>query len=434
MPQPPNYADALPADVTDQIAVRVEEHAPEPIDAPDDAPPAETFTLGQAIRRAVLHDPRLQAALAHVRSAQADALQARLLTNPILTVSVRMREAASASPIIDAAIAQDIVSLLTQPRKVSAADNRLRGAMADVLATLADVIADTQEAYVTLQALTDQLAALEERHALAKRLVDLGEARLKAGEAARLDVIALQTQLLTLNVDLAERRQDMTDARLTLARLIGEPSKSGDWRLSAWQSLEPTRATEQAWLVHALTNRPEVRTKTWELAALGDEVALSRLALLEGTEVGAQSEYDQGWSVGPELAVPLPLFDWGQAKRAKASAELDAARHQMTLLQRQVVQDVRTQYSAYNATLRTLTMARDELLPLQERRAGQAETSYKAGETDVANLLLAEEDLLDARVKVVDLRKKAALARVKLARAAGGVGVMTRVEQEANKP
>jgi outer membrane protein TolC len=127
----------------------------------------------------------------------------------------------------------------------------------------------------------------------------------------------------------------------------------------------------------------------------------------------------------------LPIFDWGQAKRDKASAAVVDARHQMTLLQRQIVQEVRTQYSSFGATLQTLALARDQLLPLQERRAAQAEASYRAGETDIANLLLAEEDLLDTRIKVIELQSKTAVARVKLQRAVGGVRIAERLEAAA---
>src|SRR6185312_12595969 len=52
----------------------------EPIDKPSFASGA--LTPGQAVRLAVLHDPRIQASLARVRVAEADANQARLLPNP----------------------------------------------------------------------------------------------------------------------------------------------------------------------------------------------------------------------------------------------------------------------------------------------------------------------------------------------------------------
>ncbi len=429
MPREDYQAGAV--EVVGDLGVRIAGHAPEKIDAGNSA--ISTLTRADAIGRAVLHDPRLQAALAHVRAVEADALQARLFPNPILSVSVRLREAGG-DPIIDAALAGDLMALLWRPQKISAADARLRAAAAEVLVTLAEVVSDVEESYVNVQALTYQLAALDQRQKLAERLVGLGRARLKAGESGSLDVMTLESQRMALDVDAAEKQQDLVEARFTLARLIGEPSAHADWALSPFAVPAPARSAESMWIAAALASRAEMKAKAWELAALGDELAIARLSIFEGGDIGVQSEQDQTWSVGPAIAVPLPIFDWGQARSAKARAELLAARHQMTQLQRQIVQDVRTQYSTYNATLKTLRMARDELLPLQERRAAQAEASYKAGEADITNLLLAEEDLLESRVKVVELQKKTALARVKLSRAAGGLGVAARVESASTRP
>ena len=427
-PMPAIDYDEASARVPGDVEVRVAGRGAEQIDA-DEGEPA-TLTLAETVRLAVLHDPKLRAALARVRMAEADSLQTRLLPNPVLSMSIRLSEG-GADPIFDAALATDLMAILQRPRKISAADAKLRAAAADVLTSVCDIVAEAQEAYYSAQALSDELAALEERRKLADRLVQLGQARLNAGEAASLDVIALQTQLMQVDVDLAEKRQDLVEARLDLARLIGRPSSAADWAISPWSALPSVASAERAWVERAMRERSELRAKQWEMAGLGEEVALARWAQWEGTDVGAQTEWDQKWSVGPQIAAPLPIFDWGQAKRDKASASLDEARHQTTLLQRQIVQEVRTQYSSYRATLANLAMARDQLLPLQERRAAQAETSYKAGETDIANLLLAEEDLLDVRVKVVDLQKKAAVARVKLQRAVGGVGIAENLERTA---
>jgi outer membrane protein TolC len=93
-------------------------------------------------------------------------------------------------------------------------------------------------------------------------------------------------------------------------------------------------------------------------------------------------------------------------------------------MQRQVIEEVRRAYAAYRAALSTLKLADAQLLPLAQERYEQAQSAYKAGEIDLLHLLVAEEDLQDARKKVVDLHKRASLARIKLHRAAGGPGVI----------
>jgi len=397
----------------------VVEHAPEPIDAGGPGP--SSLTLLDAVRRTVEHDPRLQVALAKVRSARADASQARLLPNPILSVAVRFREGGG-TPITDIGLAADLVGMLQRPRKISAADNTLRAAVRGVMTEVLDACAEAHEAYAAARAVDQELAALRERRARSDRLLEMGRARLKVGESSRLDVMVLESERLGIDVEIDDKQAERTEARLALARLIGAPGGDIEWDLTTPHAVDPPGATEGQWLDAALRSRPEVLAKRWELAALGDESAMSAWAPWEGGDVGAQSEYDAGWSLGPAVNTPLPLFDWGQAKRAKAKAAQLQARHEMTDLRRKVVEEVRSAVARYVASVDTLRKARDELLPLQQKRWEQTRASYEAGELDLAAMMLAEEDLSAARGTVIALEKKAASASVKLLRAAGGGG------------
>jgi outer membrane protein, heavy metal efflux system len=399
----------------------VVEHAPEPVDAGGPGP--SSLSLLEAVRLTVQHDPRLQVALAKVRSARADASQARLWPNPILSVAVRFREGGG-TPITDIGLAADLVAILQRPRKISAADNTLRAAVRGVITDVLDACAEAHEAYSAARAVDQELAALRERRARADRLLEMGRARLKVGEAARLAVTVLESERLAIDVEIDDKQAERTEARLALARLIGTPGGDIDWDLSTPHSIDPPRATEGQWLDAALRARPEVLAKQWELAALGDEAALSAWAPWEGGDAGAQAEYDAGWSVGPAVNTPLPLLDWGQARRAKARAARLQARHEMTELRRKVVEEVRSAVARYAASVDTLRKARDELLPLQQKRWEQSRASYEAGELDLAAMMLAEEDLSAARGTVIALEKKAASASIKLLRAAGGGGAL----------
>src|SRR5207302_496610 len=107
-----------------------------------------------------------------------------------------------------------LIELWQKPRKASASDNHLRAAAGEVLTTLADIVSEVQETYYTVQALSDEIRVLEDRRRITERLVQIGTARLKAGEAASLDVITLRSQQMQLDVDIAERWQELRAARL----------------------------------------------------------------------------------------------------------------------------------------------------------------------------------------------------------------------------
>ena len=144
------------------------------------------------------------------------------------------------------------------------------------------------------------------------------------------------------------------------------------------------------------------------------------MAFLEGSAAGLDAERDGDWSLGPSLAVPLPLFDWGQARRAKAHASAIAARHRLTQTVRQTVQEVRQAHAAQARLAAATTQAREQLTPLQQQRVDLARAVYESGQSGITPLLLAELDLQKARLRAVQLELRAAVAAIELRRASGG--------------
>ena len=380
------------------------------------------LTWSDAVRRAALTDPSIQAALARVRIAYADARQARLLPNPVLNLAIRWPEGGG-SPIVEASLAQDIISILQQPRKSSAADNRLWQAAADAVTVALDTIAEVQERYATVQALDALMPVLEQRRELLAKLVNIAKARLDAGEGTREDVAVLEAQRVELEVEIATTELNRRDERLPLARLIGEPSSAAAWPLEPWSAPSSRQGTEPAWIEVALAHRPEVQSVAWELAALGDDLALTKLLPFEGASAGVSAEDDDGWSVGPEGAVPIPIFDMGQARAARVTAEQIEARHRLTLAKRSVVEEVRRAYESLSQTEANWTRVRTALIPIQEQRRSLAETAFRAGQSDATAFFLAEQDLRAAQARGIDLERQTTVALVRLHRAVGGSGV-----------
>ncbi len=360
----------------------------------------------------------------------ADADQARLLPNPVLFVVVRW---GAGSPQIEASFVQDFMQALQIPRRSSAADNRLRAAAADAVTAALDVAAEVQEQYADAQAASALLPALNQRLDGVQQMATIAEDRLSSGEAGPGDVATLGAQRVSLQVDVDRAILTGRAARIRLARSIGEPSAKGDWELDEWIAPPTDLQSEAAWVGAALQNRPEVQSIGWRLKALGDDKALTHVlpwddedALLplpnpwEPASAGIDAQKDGGWAIGPSIATPLPIFDMGQARRARVSAEVQAARHELTARRRKVVEEVRTAYQTLLASSSNLRRIREQLIPLQERRVSIADGAYRAGEADATTLYLAEQDLRIAQVQAIEVELQASNAMVRLQRAVGG--------------
>ncbi|MBC8244864.1 MAG: TolC family protein [Verrucomicrobia bacterium] len=400
---------------------------------PADAPPAgNTLDLPAAVERAVRQSPPLQVALAEVRAAQADARQSRRLLNPVLNVVFRQPNGGG-STVIETGLSADFLSVLQTPRRIRAADNQLRAASARAIGAALDVIADTEKSYHTANALRQEVALLEQGAAHTDRLLQLARRRLDAGEGTRLDLATLEARRAETRIDLQERRLQLTRERLTLARLLGQPSGETAWQQSTPLPVAAPAGPEADWLAAALRNRPEIQADRWQLAALGDARALARLALFEGSAAGLDAEREGDWSLGPSLAVPLPLFDWGQARRAKARALAIAARHRLTQTVRRTVQEVRQAHAAQARLAAAAAQAREQLTPRQRQRVELARAVYESGQSEITPLLLAELDLQKAQLRTVQLELRAALASTELRRASGGAAAIFKTTTNSQK-
>lgn len=411
-------------------AIVFREHAA-PFDPP---PPADrTLTPERAIRIALSRDPRIQAALAHVRVAEADANQARLLPNPILTIDIRWAIQPS-NTAFEPSLTADLLSLLQKPAQISAADNRLRESAATALVTVLDVIDEVEEAFAAARSINIEIENARSRRQRLQKLRDMAQRRLDLGDATKLDVLTIDSQLMAAELEVSDLSLQQNDERLTLNRLLGYARTDGHWELSPWQPPSEGLAAESDWVDAALANRPEVAAKVWELRALGEEMKGAALPPLAGGEIGAHGEHDPEWRLGPVATVPLPIFDFGQAARAKIKAERIAARHDLAETQLEVIQNVRSMYAAYLHARKALSDAQNRLLPLQQQQLESAQRAYQSGDTDLAIMLLAQNDYETTLGKIVSLEEQVTVARAKLERAVGGGGVAAQLTAPQTQP
>jgi outer membrane protein TolC len=380
---------------------------------------SNTLTLSEAIEGALRQSAELQIALAEVRVAQAEAHQSRLLPNPVLDIALRFPEGGG-STIVETSVSADLVKVLQMPRRISASDAALRAASARAVTIALDAIAKTQRGYFTVHALRSEVELITQRTSHLTELLAIAQARLKAGEITQLDVTTLKAEQAVAAIDLRDRKLQLDLEELALARLLGQPGGTTDWSLATPLPAIPTTGDESGNITRALRTRPEIQAERWQLASLKDHRALARLAWLKGAAAGLDAERDSDWSLGPSVDVPLPLFDWGQAQRAKARAQAIAARHRLTKTLRQIVQEVRQAQVSLAQLGVIVRQAREELVPLQTERVRLARAVYEAGQSDITPMRLAELDLLEARRKLLQLELRTALASTQLERSMGG--------------
>lgn len=389
------------------------------------------LTIAEAVRRAVTTDSELQAAMARIRIAAADADQSRLLKNPMLDIVLRF---SSGRPQVEASLAQDVVSALQIPKKARAADNRLRAAGAEAISVALDVTSQVQERYVAAQAAAAYTPLVRERLELTDQLLALAKSRVDAGEATATELTALAAQHVELQVEIDLAQLAEREERLKLARRIGEPNSAAMWTLDGWLKPEADNRSEDSWITAGLGNRPEIQAIAWKIKALGDDADLAGLLTWEGASIGLDAMREEDWRSGPSITTPLPVFDTGQARRARITAEQQEARHELTLAKRKTVEEIRIAFQSLAISTAGLHRIQSELVPLQHQRRQLAEDSFKSGIAERSMVLLAEMDLRNTQIQLVKMEQQVANARISLHRAVGGPGIAATVKPLVETP
>ena len=156
--------------------------------------------------------------------------------------------------------------------------------------------------------------------------ITLAQSRLSAGFGTPLEVDRLQIELSRTEQQLIANEGDMRMAQVSCSSLLG-------MRCAAFASSEDARAFLDAWVARARAangspeQRPDVRALDATRRAAEAETELAKAQAIPDPTVRVGYVYDQfvisgnqRHSFNVSVALPIPMFDAGEAQRAAAEA------------------------------------------------------------------------------------------------------------------
>jgi len=297
---------------------------------------------------------------------------------------------------------------------------RLRAERASRDAARGDVAAAAAALAVRREVATAWLARWYAERQAQAIAAQIGEARLqadataaayRAGRAAQADVLAAQAAL----VELANRETDAKlageRARLALARHVGP--QDADRPLATPPDV--LALPESVAQLVDVDRQADVRLAEAQASVLDAEADLAGAA--RSPDWSAELTYgirkaEFGNMVSLMVRVDLPWTPGTRQDREHAARlrERDAARAQTEDLRRARDAEVRQVLAEWDAMRVQAARARDELVPLAERRVEAALAAYRGGAGALAPVLEARRATLDARLAEIAFEQSAARA------------------------
>ncbi len=373
---------------------------------------------------ALAADPRLALSAAELSAAQAEVVAAGVRPNPSLGFD-REEVLPGGGGLAMSALR------LSLPLEISGRRSaRQAGARAEVAAVAAELEAD-RFALVIAALRTFRLAQYErarsellrgERAALAGA-VEIVRKRTAAGATSGYDLQRIELELASYDDSIATAAAALSAARVELGVLVERPEGAD---AAGGLALPPEPAALEASITAAsLAQRPELRAaaarrqSALALSRAADRAWIPELVLTAGLLSQDVAVDDAAWGYTAGVALSLPLFDHGQADRARAEAQQRRAEAQQQQLARTVPAALRARHAQLvQTTARARSIEQTQLTRLAQLLRS-AETAYRDGGGNIVELVDAYATARELRLRALELRRDAQLATLDYSLALG---------------
>ncbi len=240
----------------------------------------------------------------------------------------------------------------------------------------------------------------------------LFEARLRSGAINEGDLARVQTQKLETDQNLDQAGQQLREARVALAFLVGVRGEVPDFdvdpkvlTLAEPPALQST--TEEGLLRAAFEHRPDLLALGYQKASAEAQVDLSRrqrfpdIALaLNYSQLGTGQNALSPPLITVGLSLPLPVFYQMQGEVLQAEAQVDASSLQQAKTTALVASEVSAGYSAYASSRKLVRRMEDGgLLKAAQTARDITRLQFEKGAASLTDFLDAQRTYIAANVE-----------------------------------
>lgn len=382
------------------------------------------LTVDGAVQVALLRNPRLQATYEELSLAQADVVQAGLLSNPVFSAAITTAERDALDPNLIVGVTESFLDLLLIPAKKKIAASEFDEAKYRVGSEVVDLAAQTKNAYFTVVG-DEQTLAMRRTMADAEQAsYELADRQREAGNINDLTVAMERTLNQQLHLDVARGEAELASAREQLTRFMGLWGSETAWHSA--DHLPEVLAAEPA-LEHlesrAIAERLELAVLRQQVQTLHYAVHLATTSRWTGVlDVGADVARlkDGRVVVGPRAAIQLPIFDQRQAVVGRLEAQLRAAEQLLAARAIEVRSEVRDARNRLLYMREVVGRYRSEIIPTREQLVMLSQQQYNGMLLGVYQLIQAKQGEVNAYREYIEAVRDYWIARGEVEHAIGG--------------
>ena len=359
---------------------------------------AQPLTMDDAVQVALLNNRGLQATFQELGITEAEVVQAGRLPNPGFSFA-RLRRGDEVE--LERGFHFNIARLLALPLIAPIEARRFEQIKSNVTLSMLSLAADTRKAYFNALAAAESVRYMQQVQRAAQASAELARRMEQVGNFNKLQRAREQSFYADAALNLARAELARSSTRERLTRLLGVWGTQTRFALPERLPDLPKEVLVQPDIeAVALAQRLDVQG-----AKLAAEQTAKNLGLTRATrfvnvlELGIihdtsnQAPVRRGWEIGVEL----PLFDWGDARIARAQGVYMQSVHRAAETAINARSEVREAYTGYRSAYDIARHQRDEVVPLNQRIAEENLLRYNG------MLIGVFELLADARAQIASV-------------------------------
>ena len=378
------------------------------------------LTAERAVQAALLNNPQVRAELSRLDSAQAERIQAGLISNPMGSL-MALRPDGGGRYELDYNLVESLFDLMTRSRRIAVADAAQRRVEAEVIGRLLGLAQGTEAAYYDALAAEARYRLQQERLLIEDQFLRLLIGQAGEGSVGSALVLDQESESAMQSHEVQAAQAAVAQARAALAERLSLPSANAFKLPESLPEFEFPGLDAERLQALAAAHRPELEGARAEVGRMQSERELATgtlRAVNPGAGIAGTRESGGQSLNGLVIQMAVPVFDTGQARRQLADSRVAQSGFAAEAIRRQVPLEVERALAMLLAASNAAVHS-EHHLDQKTQMERLARNDYQQGAIDFARYLQATRARITAALQRVEASQSQWEALVDLQRATG---------------
>ncbi|MEJ2588932.1 MAG: TolC family protein [Deltaproteobacteria bacterium] len=372
-----------------------------------EAPKGQLTMLG-AWAAALMHNPELAAFSWEVRAAEAKTLQAGLMPNPEIGLTVEnVGGSGTYSWMEEGEITLDLRYLFElggkREKRAQLAQFETERAGWDYEKRRIEVLTEVAGRFIDVLAAQRHLKLARQNMGLASKVLHTVDRQIQGGAISPIEYDKQLVETISSRVALEQAQRRLTAARHRLAATWGSREPEFQSAVGAFETIRPIPSIQA--LADLVSQNPDVARWTAEMATRRAELKLAEAEKIPDLSAGVGvRRFNQSHDTALvfEISMPIPLFDLNQGNVMAAQSKISKAIKEQKAAEVSVRAALSSTYEEMSGAYTEAVALRAEALPAARRSFDKAQTGFQRGYFDYLGVLDAQRTLFRIREQYVD--------------------------------